>query len=34
VMHLDGRGALHEHTLTEFARVDGRSLTYPAAGDR
>lgn len=29
VLHLDGRGTLHEHALTEFARVDGCSLTYP-----
>lgn len=32
VLHLDGRGALHEHALTEFARVDGGSLTYPSDG--
>jgi uncharacterized protein (DUF488 family) len=31
VLHLDGAGGLHEHELTEFARVDGRSLTYPKA---
>lgn len=31
VLHLDGRGGLHEHALTEFARVDGDSLTYPSS---
>jgi uncharacterized protein (DUF488 family) len=31
VLHLDGRGGLHEHALTEFARVDGGSLTYPSS---
>jgi uncharacterized protein (DUF488 family) len=29
VAHLDGSGGLHEHELTEFARVEGGSLTYP-----
>lgn len=29
VLHLDGRGGLSEHALTEFARVGGGSLTYP-----
>lgn len=29
VFHLDGRGDLHEHALTEFAKVDGGTLTYP-----
>ena len=29
VLHLDAHGALHEHALTEFARVDRASLTYP-----
>lgn len=33
VLHLDGRGGLAEHTLTEFARVEGGSLTYPAAAE-
>ena len=32
VLHLDGRGAVDEHSLTEFARVEGEALTYPAAG--
>jgi uncharacterized protein (DUF488 family) len=31
VLHLDGRGGLHEHALTEFARVEGGSLTYPSS---
>jgi uncharacterized protein (DUF488 family) len=31
VRHLDGRGASLEHSLTEFAQVDGRSVTYPKA---
>jgi uncharacterized protein (DUF488 family) len=31
-LHLDRRGAVEEHALTEFARVDGELLTYPAAG--
>jgi uncharacterized protein (DUF488 family) len=31
VLHLDGSGGLHEHTLTEFAQVGGGSLTYPEA---
>jgi uncharacterized protein (DUF488 family) len=29
VLHLDGSGGLHQHELTEFARVEGASLTYP-----
>lgn len=29
VLHLDGRGELDEHALTEFAKVDGGALTYP-----
>ena len=34
VLHLDSRSGLHEHELTEFARVEDRALTYPetAAG--
>jgi len=31
VLHLDGGGRLHEHELTEFARVEDGSLTYPKA---
>lgn len=31
VRHLDGGGRLHEHELTEFARVEHGSLTYPKA---
>lgn len=30
VLHLDGGGGLQEHALTEFARVEGGSLLYPA----
>lgn len=30
VLHLDGRGGLHEHALTEFAHVDSGLLTYPS----
>jgi uncharacterized protein (DUF488 family) len=30
VLHLDARGGLHEHALTEFARVDSGSLIYPS----
>jgi uncharacterized protein (DUF488 family) len=29
VLHLDGRGTLQEHALTEFAKVEGGALTYP-----
>ncbi len=29
VLHVDGRGAVQEHTFTEFARVEGGALTYP-----
>jgi uncharacterized protein (DUF488 family) len=29
VLHLDRSGGLHEHELTEFARLEGGSLTYP-----
>jgi hypothetical protein len=29
VLHLDGRGELHEHALTEFAKVEGGEITYP-----
>jgi uncharacterized protein (DUF488 family) len=32
VLHLDGRGGVSEHALTEFARVDKSSLTYPSGG--
>jgi uncharacterized protein (DUF488 family) len=29
VTHVDGRGAVEPHTLTEFAVADGERLTYP-----
>jgi uncharacterized protein (DUF488 family) len=29
VLHLDSRGALHGHSMTEFAKVGDGSLTYP-----
>jgi uncharacterized protein (DUF488 family) len=31
VRHIISRGKTKEHTLTEFARADGVSITYPAA---
>jgi uncharacterized protein (DUF488 family) len=30
VLHLDGRGSLTPHSLTEFAKVEDGTLTYPA----
>ena len=29
VLHVDGRGAVQEHVLTDFARVEGGALSYP-----
>lgn len=29
VMHIDARGAVEQHVLTEFIRVEGGSLSYP-----
>jgi uncharacterized protein (DUF488 family) len=31
VLHLNGRGGLDEHALTEFAHVDSGLLTYPSS---
>jgi hypothetical protein len=33
VLHLNGRGVLHEHALTEFAIVEWGSLNYPRQSD-
>lgn len=34
VLHLDGRGSLDRHSLTEFARVENGSLTYPVTASQ
>lgn len=33
VLHIDSRGTQHEHTLTDFAVVEGDELRYPAPAD-
>jgi uncharacterized protein (DUF488 family) len=32
VSHIGSRGEVSEHVLTDFARVDGTRVTYPASG--
>jgi uncharacterized protein (DUF488 family) len=34
VLHLDGRGALQPHSLTEFAEVEDGRLSYPEPDER
>lgn len=34
VLHLDGRGSLDRHSLTDFAKVEDGALSYPASGNQ